>query len=69
MKKLSNIANKMQLLMNQTYAMLMHVYALCELFWVQLYKMHAHYFCVFWVSSTQIGCNIRIAYVECMNLL
>ena len=29
--------------------------------------MHAHYFCVFWVSSIQIGCSMRIVYAECKN--
>ena len=30
--------------------------------------MHAHYFSIFWVSSIQIGCSMRVVYWECMKL-
>ena len=40
-----------------------------KVFKVQLHKiMHTCYFRVFWVSSIQIGCSMRVVYLECMNI-
>ena len=30
--------------------------------------MHARYFRVFWVSSIQIGCSMRVVYAECIKI-
>ena len=52
---------------NAPFATLTHV---CHVFRVQLYKNNARmYFCVIWVSSVQIACNMRVVYTECMNLI
>ena len=56
--------------MNQPYARVNAFYATLRVRCLECNDtkiMHACYFCVFWVSSIQIGCSMRVVYAECMN--
>ena len=73
MNKLLNITNKIQITQEANESILCarkctlryaHVRVMClECNCTKI--MQACYFRVFWVSSIQIGCSMRVVYVEC----